>query len=114
MSLNLWQIHNDALHADQIMTDYNTQCRLLQTQTATWYDKEKEFEAEDRSTDPNHILQAWCMTIERVHRMNEHIRETTNGRDIRAFFPSTHTHNSPRLARKGVGMRRDGMEPESF
>jgi len=47
MSLNLWQIRNDALHADQIMTDYNTQRRLLQTKTATWNDKEKEFEAED-------------------------------------------------------------------
>ena len=32
MSLTLWQIRNDALHADQIMTDYNTQRRLLQTQ----------------------------------------------------------------------------------
>jgi len=76
MSLNLWQVHNDALHDDQIMTDYNTQCCLLQKQTATWHDKEKEFEAEDskyfhrpyleRITDLNHILQAWCVTIERV------------------------------------------------
>jgi len=81
MSLNLWQIRNDALHADQIMTDYNTQRRLLQPQTATWYDKEKEFEGDEskyfhrpyleRITDPNHLL-----------------RETTLiNRDIRAFFP---------------------------
>ena len=31
LSLNLWQIRNDALDADKIMTDYNTQRRLLQT-----------------------------------------------------------------------------------
>ena len=96
MSLNLWQIRNDALHADKIMTDYNTQCRLLQTQTATWYDKENEFEGDvskyfhrpylERITDPNHLLQKWCVSIERLHTMNEHIRETTHSRDIRAFF----------------------------
>jgi len=72
MSLNLWQIRNDALHADKIMTDYNTQRRLLQTQTTTWYDKENEFEDDgrhyfhrpylERITDPNHLLQAWCVT----------------------------------------------------
>jgi len=27
MSLKLWQIRNDALQADKIMTDYNTQCQ---------------------------------------------------------------------------------------
>jgi len=67
MSLNLWQIRNDALHTDKIMADYNTQRGLLQTQTATWYDKENEFEGDDskyfhrpyleRITDPNHLLQ---------------------------------------------------------
>ena len=62
-----WQIRNDALHADKIMRDYDTQRRLLQTQTATWYDKENEFEGAgskyfhrpylERITDPNHLLQ---------------------------------------------------------
>ena len=76
--------------------DYNNQRRIPQTQIATWYDKENEFENEDRKyfhrpyqermTDPNHALQAWCISIERIHTMNEHIREITNARDIRNFF----------------------------
>ena len=63
----------------------------------TWYDKENEFEDDDikyfhrpyleRITNPNHLLQAWCVTMERLQSMHEHmIRETTIGRDIRAFF----------------------------
>jgi len=49
MSLvNLWQIRNDALPpSDKLMNDYNTQRRSLQTQIATWYDKDNEFENED-------------------------------------------------------------------
>ena len=79
MSLNLWQSRNDTLHADKIMPDYNTQRRLLQTQTATWYDRENEFEDDDRKhfhrpylerlTDPNHLLQAWCVIMERLQSM---------------------------------------------
>ena len=68
MSLNLWQIRNDALHSDKIMNDYNKQRSILLTQLATWYDKENEFEHEDekyfhrpyleRMTDSNHAIQA--------------------------------------------------------
>jgi len=96
MSLNLWQIRNDALHSDKILNDYNEQRRILLTQLATWYDKENDFEPEDkkyfhrpyleRQTDPNYAIQAWCISIERIHTMNERIRETTNARDIRNFF----------------------------
>jgi len=96
MSLNLWQIRNDALRADKILTDYSTHRRLLQTHTTTWYDKDNEFEEDDskyfhrpyleRITDPNHLLQTWCISIERLHMMHEHIRETTHNRDIRACF----------------------------
>ena len=78
------------------MTDCNTQRRLLQTQTSNWYDKEKEFQQADtmyfhrlyleRNTDPNHLLQTWCVTMERLQSINEHRRETILGRDIRAFF----------------------------
>ena len=96
----MWQIPNDTLHADKIMTDYNSQRRSLHIQTAIWYDKENEFEQDDRKyfdrpylerlTDPNHLLQAWCVTMERLHTMNEYRRETTLGRDIRCFC-SLHT-----------------------
>jgi len=78
------------------MNDYNNQRRTLEMQIATWYDKENELENEDskyfhipyleRITDPNHSLQARCISIERIHAMNEHIREITNARDIRNFF----------------------------
>ena len=97
MSLNLWQIRNDALHSNKILNDYNKQRSILLTQLATWYDKENEFEHEEdkkyshrpyleRKTDPNAAIQAWCISIERLHTMNEHIREITNARDIRNFF----------------------------
>ena len=48
MSLNLWQIRNDALHSNKILNDYNKQRSILLTQLATWYDKENEFESEDK------------------------------------------------------------------
>jgi len=87
MSLNMWQIRNDTLHADKLMADYNTQRRSLHIQT------EHEFEQADSSkylhrpylerlTDPNHLLQAWCVTMERLHKLNEHRREITLGRDM--------------------------------
>ena len=96
MSLNLWQIRNDALHSDKAMNEYNTQRRSLLMQIGIWYDRMNEFENEDskyfhrpyleRQTDPNYAIQAWCISIERIHTMNERIRETTNARDIRNFF----------------------------
>ena len=101
MSLNMWQIRNDTLHADTIMRDYSTQRRPLHLQTAIWYDKENEFKQDDRKyyhrphlerlTDPNHLSQAWCVTMERllIHTMNEYRRDSTLGRDIRSVFQPT-------------------------
>ena len=92
------------------MNDYNNQRRILQMQIATWYDKENEFENEDskylhrphleRMTDPNHAIQAWCISIERIHTMNEQIREITNARDIRNYSHST--HKQQQFPRKSV------------
>ena len=104
MSLNLWQIRNDALHADQIMTDYNTQRRLLQTKTATWNDKEKEFEAEDSKYFHQPYLErmyyrseSYTTSMVRDNRMSEftgwtNIYERLQMAEIfEPFFLGTHT-----------------------
>ena len=73
--------------AYQIMTDCNTQRRLLQTQTTTWYGKEKEFEGGDskyfhrpyleRTTDPKPTTNMVCTNRTNSHDERTHTRDYT-------------------------------------